>query len=280
MVTDEKISVIMACYNCEKTLRKAVDSILAQTYTNWIMICCDDGSEDNTLGILQEYKQLYPDKFVIIRNPGNKKLPYSLNHCLEYVKTDLVARMDADDWSLPTRFEKQANYLKEHPDIDLVGTGIIVSDGENVLTSIVQPEKPVPKDMLHYNCFSHATIMTYKRVYDALKGYSLDPCVERCEDLDLWSRFFAGGFQGYNLAEELYVILEDENAVHRRDFKNRLNTAKTLRRAFKRMDLHGFSCFKKAYFQVFTYFLPMGLYKRLHIWKMTQRTKYNSENLE
>lgn len=272
-----KISVIMSCYNCSDTLRKAVDSIVAQTYTNWVMICCDDGSKDDTLNILKEYQIRYPDKFVIIQNEGNKKLPYSLNHCLEYVNTELVARMDADDWSLPDRFEKQVAFLQEHSEYDLVGTGIQVSTGDEILTTIIQPTIPEPKDMLHCNCFSHATIMTYKRVYDMLEGYSLDPSVERCEDLDLWSRFFVAGFHGYNLPDELYVILEDENAVHRRDLRNRLNTARTLSKAFKRMNLHGFACFRKAYFQVLTYFIPMGIYKKLHVWKMTQRTKRNSE---
>lgn len=277
MYGNEKISVIMSCYNCSDTLKKAIDSIMAQTYTNWVMICCDDGSKDNTLNILKEYQMRYPDKFIIIQNEGNKKLPYSLNHCLEYVNTELVARMDADDWSLPDRFEKQVVFLQEHPEYDLVGTGIKVSTGNKILTTIVQPTIPEPKDMLHCNCFSHATIMTYKRVYDTLEGYSLDSSVERCEDLDLWSRFFTAGFRGYNLQDELYVILEDENAVRRRDLRNRLNTAKTLRRAFKRMGLHGFACLRKSYFQVFTYFVPMGIYKKLHIWKMTERTKRNSE---
>ncbi|MBO5417841.1 MAG: glycosyltransferase [Clostridia bacterium] len=280
MSDNPKISVIMACYNCAKTVNKAIDSILAQTYDNWVMICCDDGSSDETVKILNEYKEKHSGKFVIIQNEENKKLPFSLNHCLEYVETELVARMDADDWSSPDRFEKQVAFMKEHRDVDLLGTGIIVSDGTKTLTTIIQPAEPEPKDMLHCNCFSHATIMTYKRVYDALDGYSLEPYVERCEDLDLWSRFFAAGFKGYNIPDELYTILEDENAVKRRDFKNRLNTAKTLRKAFKRMGLKGFACFKKAYFQIFTYFVPMPIYKKLHVWKMKQRSERNSETSE
>ena len=263
----------MATYNCEKTVDKAIQSILAQTYTDWVMIICDDGSSDGTLEILNRYKREYPEKFCIIENDRNRKLPYSLNHCLKYVKTDYVARMDGDDWSMPERFERQIAYLKAHPEVDLVGTGIVVSDGEKTLTTIVQPRQPKPEDMLSSNCFSHATIMTYKRVYDALDGYSLDPTVERCEDLDLWSRFFVQGFVGHNIDDELYVILEDENAVHRRNLKNRLNTARTLTAAYKRMGLKGFRCFKKAYFQVLTYFLPMWIYKKLHVWKMTQRTR-------
>lgn len=267
----------MATYNCADTVEKAIDSILTQSYENWVMIICDDGSSDNTLEILNRYKAQYPDKFVIIQNETNRKLPYSLNRCLEYVETDLVARMDGDDWSAPDRFEKQVSFLKAHPEYDLVGTGVIVSDGQNILTKIVQPATPKPEDMLHYNCFSHATIMTYKRVYDTLGGYSLDPTVERCEDLDLWSRFFATGFHGYNIADGLYYILENENAVRRRDLHNRLNTAKTLMNGYKRMGLHGFACYKKAYFQVLTYFVPLGIYKKMHIWKMTQRTKSSSK---
>ncbi len=275
MTGQDKVSILMACYNCAATVGKAIDSILAQTYENWVMICCDDGSSDNTLQVLEEYRKRYPDKFVVIRNPGNKKLPYSLNHCLEYAQTDLVARMDADDISDPKRLEIQVAYLKEHPEVDMIGTGVAVWDGEKVLTTIVQPAVPKPEDMLHYNCFSHATIMTYKRVYEELGGYSLEPYVERCEDLDLWSRFLAAGFVGHNIPDALYTILEDENAVRRRSFRNRLNTAKTLMTGFRRMGLSGFACYKKAYFQVLTYFVPMGLYNKLHVWKMTQRTKRN-----
>lgn len=270
----------MATYNCEKTVEKAIDSILAQTYTNWVMIICDDGSTDGTLAVLNRYAEEYPGKFIIIQNEKNSKLPYSLNRCLQYVQTDLVARMDGDDWSTPDRFEKQVAFLKEHPEYDLVGTGVVVSDGTHTITTIVLPAEPKPEDMLHCNCFSHATIMTYKRVYDALNGYSLEPYVERCEDLDLWSRFMAAGFQGYNLRDGLYYILEDENAVKRRTLQNRLNIAKTLMKAFDRMGVRGLACYKKAYLQVLTYFIPMGIYKKLHVLKMTQRTNRYSDTTE
>ncbi len=264
---NKKVSIIMACYNCEATLHKAVDSILAQTYENWVMICCDDGSVDGTLGILQAYQSRYPDKFVVIRNPGNKKLPYSLNHCLEYVQTELVARMDADDWSDPTRLEKQVAYLEAHPEIQLVGTGICVSDGEKQIASIIKLPQPTKHDMLKSNCFSHATIMTYKSVYDALSGYSLDPMVLRVEDVDLWCRFFAAGFVGHNLQEELYSILENEDAARRRGFQARLNSARTRCRGYKLMGFRGWVCYK-PYTIVLRAFIPMWLYKKFHMWNL------------
>lgn len=267
IILDDKISVIMACYNCANTLPKAIDSILAQTYTNWVMICCDDGSRDNTFEILSQYKAQYPDKFVIIRNDGNKKLPYSLNHCLQYVQTDLVARMDGDDWSVPERFEKQAAFLKQHPEYDLVGTGVTVFDGEKKIASIIKQPEPTRKSMLRQNAFSHATIMTYKRVYDALGGYSLDPTVLRVEDVDLWCRFLAAGFKGYNLPDELYVILEDADAIRRRTFRARWNSAVTRSRGYRIMGFKGFVCYL-PFLNILKAVVPVGLYQKLHEWKL------------
>lgn len=267
-----KVSVIMATYNCEKTVEKAIDSILAQTYKNWIMIICDDGSTDNTFEILQRYKQDYPEKFVIIRNEKNSKLPYSLNHCLQYVQTDLVARMDGDDWSTPDRFEKQVAFLLAHPEYDLVGTGVTVFDGEKNIASIIKTPEPTKETMLRSNAFSHATIMTYKRVYDALNGYSLDPTVERVEDVDLWCRFLAAGFKGYNLSDELYVILEDVNAAKRRTFRARLNSAKTRSRGYKLMGFKGVTCYK-PYVHVLKAFVPTSIYRKIHAWKLNHSNR-------
>jgi len=259
----DKISVIMAVHNCEKTVDKAIQSILEQTYTNWVMIICDDGSTDNTLEVVKGYEAKYPDKFKVIQNEGNKKLPYSLNHCLQHVETDLVARMDGDDWSMPTRFEIQVNFLKEHPEIDLVGTGVAVSDGEHQIGSIVKTPTPTKETMLTQNAFSHATIMTYKRVYDALNGYSLDPTVLRVEDVDLWCRFLSAGFVGHNLPDELYVILEDINAVRRRSFRARLNEAKTRRNGYRLMGFRGWVTIK-PYLGILKSLVPAKLYQIIH----------------
>ena len=68
-----KVSIIMATYNCEDTLGKSIDSILAQTFTDWEFVICDDCSTDGTYAILQQYKHDYPDKFVILRNKTNSK---------------------------------------------------------------------------------------------------------------------------------------------------------------------------------------------------------------
>lgn len=269
---NDKISVIMATYNCEKTVEKAIDSILAQTYENWVMIICDDGSTDGTLEILRRYERASPGKFVIIQNEENKKLPYSLNHCLRYVETELVARMDGDDWSTPDRFEKQVAFLKAHPEYDLVGTGVTVFDGEKKIASIVKILEPNRESILGQNAFSHATIMTYKRVYDELNGYSLDPTVLRVEDVDLWYRFMAAGFRGYNLPDELYVILEDVNAAKRRTIRARLNGAKTASHGRYLLGYRGWVCCK-PYLGVAKALVPVAISQKLHRYRLEKAIK-------
>lgn len=227
-VDNEKVSVIMAVYNCEDTVADAIESILNQTYKDIELIICDDCSADGTYKVVEGYKAKYPDRIVLIQNEENKKLPYSLNHCLKYATGKYVARMDGDDYSYPERIEKQVNYLRSHPDIDLVGTGMAVFDGEKIIGQNTSPEHVDQYSLLHKTCFCHATILTYKYVYDKLGGYSLESRAVRVEDIDLWFRFFSAGYKGANLPDLLYRVTDDAKAASRRKFSNRINAMKTL----------------------------------------------------
>lgn len=214
---DGQISVIMSVYNCGELVRQSIDSILAQTYTNWKFIICNDCSTDNTAEILQEYADNYPDKFLIINNQKNSRLAASLNHCLKYADGEFCARMDGDDYVASDRFEKQVKFLREHPQINLVGTLMQTFDREGNLGSIISYEKYPDKFSLRFGpCFSHASIMTYTNVYNEIGGYTVSKRTMRSQDYDLWFRFFAKGFVGANLQEPLYFFREDENAFLRR----------------------------------------------------------------
>lgn len=223
------ISVIMAAYNCADTLRESVDSILAQTYTDYKMIICDDCSADETNAILKEYEAKYPDKIKVIRNEKNSKLPASLNRCLEYADGEFIARMDGDDISVETRFEKQVAFLQEHPEYDMVGTAMrrFSDDGgmADIVYSIDNPDYYTLRTKIP---FHHATIMARNYVYEKLKGYTVCERTVRCEDYDLWFRFFKEGFKGQNLREALYLVREDAAAIRRRNFKSRMNSLKTM----------------------------------------------------
>ena len=227
------ISVIMAVYNCENTIREAIDSILMQTYDNWKFIICNDCSTDQTQSILEEYRDRFPDKFVILKNEKNMHLAYSLNQCLKYATGRYVARMDGDDRSAPDRFEIQVAFLQEHPEYDLVGTSMRRFNEDGLADTVDKPEFVDKYTMRTVVPFNHATIMTYPTVYEALGGYTVSERTNRAQDYDLWFRFFHAGFSGYNIQEPLYFVREDMNAIKRRTFKVRWNAYKTTRIGFR-----------------------------------------------
>lgn len=177
-----RISVIMAVYNCEKTIEEAIQSIFAQTYSDWKLIICDDGSTDRTYEILADYNTRYPDRVKIIKNEKNYRQAYSLNRCLLYAENGYVARMDGDDRSAADRFQKQVDFLRWHPDVDLVGTAMRRFD-KNGLADMIYPVESPDKFTLRKRApFLHGTIMTYKYVYDAVQGYTVARRTERAQD--------------------------------------------------------------------------------------------------
>ncbi len=223
-----RISVIMAIYNCAEYLSEAIDSILSQTYTNWELILCDDASTDNTYDVARDYQNRYPDKIILLKNETNSKLSYSLNHCLKYATGEFVARMDGDDRCSPNRFEKQVLYLRAHPEYQVVGTDMQHFNEKTGLADIVPSVKePNYFTLRRHIPYHHATIMTYKYVYDKVDGYTVSDRTVRAQDYDLWFRFYHAGFQGNNIHEPLYQMREDSNAIRRRTFKVRCNALKT-----------------------------------------------------
>ena len=211
-----QISVIMAVYNCEATIRQSIDSVINQTYQNWRFVICDDCSTDGTLEIVREYARNDPDRFQIIRNEKNSKLAFSLNHCLQYADGEFCARMDGDDYIAPDRFEKQVAYLRDHPDVQLVGTWMQVFNDNGLGRIVRYKEFPDKTDLRRGPCFAHATIMAYTYVYKSLGGYTVSPRTARTQDYDLWFRFFAKGYRGASIQETSYFVREDDKAFLRR----------------------------------------------------------------
>ena len=177
-----RVSVIMATYNCENTLRDSIDSIVEQSYTDWEFVICDDCSTDSSLAILEEYRDKYPEKFVILKNEVNSKLSYSLNHCLQYAKGEYIARMDGDDKSLPTRLEKQVAFLDEHPEYAVVSTAMTPFDENGLRPSRYMKAEPTKDDLVSRSPFAHATIMMRREAYDAVGGYTVSKRTTRGQD--------------------------------------------------------------------------------------------------
>lgn len=256
----------MGIYNCENTLSEAIDSILAQTYSNWELIMCDDCSTDNTYAIALSYQNRFPEKIILLKNDENSKLAFTLNRCLEVATGEYAARMDGDDRSVPNRLEKQVKYLREHPYIDLVGTAMRRFN-ENGLGKIDQkPEHPDKYSLRTIHPFNHATIMTYKRVYDLLGGYTVSDRTVRGQDLDLWFRFYAQGFRGDNINEPLYQVREDFAAFKRRTFKVRWNSFKTTCIGYKLLGFPKRWLIRPAFELIVKSMIPPKLMMIYHEW--------------
>ena len=115
-----KVSVLMAVYNAESTIAAAMESLLTQTYQNFEIIIIDDGCSDSTVNIINDFRD---DRVQVITNPENMGQIKSLNRGIDFCTGDLIARMDADDISLPPRFQLEVDAFKADPELAVVSTG-------------------------------------------------------------------------------------------------------------------------------------------------------------
>ena len=270
-----KISVLMGIYNCAPTLKEAIDSILAQTYTNWELILCDDCSTDDTYKIAEEYRQKYPDKIILLKNEKNSRLAFTLNRCLEAATGEFVARMDGDDISVPDRFEKQVAFLRSHPDIVLVGTAMQRFSDNGSLGAIAYCEEFPNKDTPYKKglVFNHATIVAYRDTYNKLGGYTVSPRTVRGQDRDLWYRFLAAGYNGANIQEPLYWVRENEAAIKRRNAKDRWISFKTEIFGYRLLH-YKFFRFIKPVLRLAKIFVPTGLILKYREWQLKKQKSH------
>jgi glycosyltransferase involved in cell wall biosynthesis len=183
------ISVVLCVYNGGKYLDQAIESVLAQTYTDFELILLDDGSTDNSLERLEYYAKL--DNRCRVFSGPNKGMVATLNQGIALAKADLIFRMDNDDVCMPSRFEKQIRYLKEHPECVAVSSKVLLIDAEGLPISEIWGETDHEKiDSVHmsgtgsYMC--HPALAVRKADLLKVGGYR-----EEChyaEDLDLFLR--------------------------------------------------------------------------------------------
>ncbi len=182
------VSVVMSVFNADMYVKRAIESILTQTLKNFEFIIINDASKDKSLGIIRSYMR--KDKRIrLISNKNDLKLAHSLNIGVAHAKADLIARMDPDDISLPERLETQYLYLKNHPEVAIVGTNISIMNSSG--KEISKREYPTQSEdikstMLRYAPFAHPTVMYRKNVFLELGGYNQK--IKLCEDVDFWFR--------------------------------------------------------------------------------------------
>lgn len=188
------VSVIMSVFNGEQFLKKAIESIIAQTYSKWEFIIIDDASNIATQDILRQYKN--DNRFKIFRHEVNRGLTKNLNQAIELSAGEFIARMDADDISMPWRFEQQVEFLRKNPQttavfglVELIdengySTGTWEADIESISYQKIRLMLPFS------NCVAHPTVMIRKEI---LKHYKYNEEQIHSQDWDLWLRMVSDG---------------------------------------------------------------------------------------
>ncbi len=188
MTDTPAISVIMSVYNAQDDVKAAIDSILAQNFTDFEFIIIDDGSSDNSADIIKSYD----DPRIKLHSQKNTGLTKALNKGVSLAKGRYIARQDADDVSYPQRLQKQFEILESRPDVNLLGSNADdhYPDGykaqwghydEDELQRIVYFKTPFP----------HSSAMMRTDIIRKLGGY--DESFKTAQDMELWMRFAAQG---------------------------------------------------------------------------------------
>jgi glycosyltransferase involved in cell wall biosynthesis len=202
------ISVLLPAYNAARYVAEAVDSILAQTFTDFELLIVDDGSTDDTPRILRHYAER--DRRIHLVSRPNTGLVIALNEMLARSRGEFIARMDADDIAMPDRFERQMSYLGDHPDCVLIGSRVLVIDpdgspltvmGEALSHEEIDSALMAARGQMIY----HPAVMFRRRVVMDLGGY--DEKMVEAEDLDLFLRLMEVG-RVVNLSEPLLKYRE------------------------------------------------------------------------
>lgn len=197
----------MPVYNCELYIKKAVSSVLNQTYTDFELIIIDDCSTDQTAAIIKEFVD---DRINFIEKEINSGYTNSLNYGVSIAKGAYIARMDGDDICLPERFAKQVHFLEKNPTLILCGTAIqfIGSSSGNLFYPATY--EAIKIALFSFSpTFAHPTVMGKKEIFEK---HNYDKSFEPAEDYELWTRFVQEG-EVANLNEVLLEYRVHPNQV-------------------------------------------------------------------
>lgn len=228
------LAVLMTVYNEEKYVSSAIESILGQTYSDFMFLIINDASTDNTIDILHDYKKI-DNRIVIIDIKENLNRGGASTLGLNHLNTDFVARMDGDDIAYPDRIEKQLAFMKEHPNVDVCGTWM-----ESLETGFVfeaQCSDPAIKArMLFEPGIFHATTLYKRHSILDVGGYS--NYALNVEDYDLWTRLIVSQKCTFScIPESLYKVRLYEFADRQEYYS--LQNENALRISLKNIELLG-----------------------------------------
>jgi glycosyltransferase involved in cell wall biosynthesis len=184
------ITVIMPVYNAQSFLKDSIESILNQTYSNFEFLVFNDASTDSSLEIIQSYRD---SRIKCIDSPLNSGYVHHLNRGLKMARGKYIARMDADDISLPERFQYQFNLMESNPSIVLCGTDInFIGSRKGRVRFPIDHADIVTQFILKGNAIAHPSVMMRTSVIHQF-NIEYDQSLEPAEDYDMWVRLSSFG---------------------------------------------------------------------------------------
>jgi GT2 family glycosyltransferase len=205
------LSVVMAVFNGERFLRRALDSLLTQDFSNFELLVVDDGSTDTTPDILGEYASR--DHRMTVQCQPNRGTSAALNSGFALARAPLVARLDSDDVAMAHRLERQSRFLRENEAVGMVGGQVVVIDDEDREIAPARyplSDREIRRTFAETSPFVHSAVMLRKAVFDQVGGYR--QAFDGAEDLDLWLRI-AERSQVANIPEFVAMYRIHENQV-------------------------------------------------------------------
>lgn len=177
-----KISLLMSAFNNDQYLRMAIESILNQTFSDFEFIIINDGSTDITAKILASYND---PRMNIVNNEANIGLTKSLNKGLNLSQGEYIARMDADDISMPYRLEKQVAFMDTHPEIGVCGSWARIFGNHSGLITLPNDNNSIKCRMLFQNSLIHSSVIIRKGI---IEKYNLayDEQYPKAQDYAFW----------------------------------------------------------------------------------------------
>lgn len=204
------VSIVLPTYNRERYIKKAIESVLNQTYKNIELIIVDDGSIDKTPKILSELSKREP-KMIVLTNKTNLGLVRTLNKGIKTVQGKYIARIDDDDfWCDKRKLEKQVDFLEKNIEYALVGGGAIKinKQGKEIVRYLLpENDEDIRKGILVDNTFVHVAVLFRKDIWKKVGGY--DEEFDGLEDRDLWLKI--GRLSKFYNFQEFFVCYLKHN---------------------------------------------------------------------
>jgi len=194
-----ELTVIMPVYNGQEFVAESIDSVLNQTFSNFKLLILNDNSQDQTAKILEDYR-LNDSRIEVVTKTKNVGPANLRNEGISLTKTEYIALLDADDIALPTRFEKQLDFLSRNPEYGVCGTWFtFFGDKENKTIRHEETHDRLKIQMLNNCCIGNPTVM-FKKSH--LGNLRFENKYVPAEDYGLWSQLIAKT-KFYNIPESL-----------------------------------------------------------------------------